>query len=348
MKFDDSFVSWHNHRYQTYKLLTAVLLTLVFVVPPVVIFIGTTINHSGNTISGSTSQSGAVMLIALFGVLAVWRTLLMKRLKSSLWNEFAKIHGYKKSDDLWNVSEIAVGPVVADGAVARSCQFQITGENDGHKFKLSPATFAFDLFKTKFQPLKDISRYSFRYLILAVDIGTELPHIFIDGQKQNRFRYNATNMWSLNKRVQPHQRLIDLEGDFHKFFKVYIANVEHREAAAFSIVTPDVMLSMRDKGFNFDYEIYDKKLYVLAEDNIISIDKFMGFINAAEAVTNELVPQLAKQLHADGYEKLDINHKKAGWLAAWYSLGVFMSYAVLYFGMVGFCVLVGEIAADTL
>jgi len=209
---------------------------------------------------------------------------------------------------------------------------------------LSSTAFVFDLFKTKIQSLKDMSRYSFRYLILAIDIGNELPHIFIDGLKQNRFRYNATNMWSLNKRVQPKERLIDLEGDFHKFFKVYIANVEHREIAALSIVTPDVMLSMRDQGFNFDYEIHNRTLYVIAEDNIIDIDRFVGFLNAAQAVANELVPQLAKQLHVDSGKKLDINHKKAGWLAAWYSLGVFMSYAILYFFIVGLCALLGEIA----
>lgn len=341
--FDKTFANWHNKKYQNYRNLTISLLVLVLAVPPVVVFVGAIINQSGYTISGGTSQTGAVTLVTLFVIVYIWRDLLKGRLKHSLWDEFSHLNGYRKSNDSMNNSVIA-GPVVAGGSVAQSSRFYIHGVNDGDNFMVSSTAFGFDLFKTKIKSFKGMSRYSFRYIILAVDIDTELPHIFIDGLKQNRFRYNSTNMWSLNKRLRPQERLIDLEGDFHKYFKVYIANIEHREIAALSIVTPDVMLSMRDEGYNFDYEIYDKTLYVIAEDNIVNIDKFVGFLSAAQAVANELVPQLAKQLHSDSSKKLEINHKKAGWLAAWYSLGVYISYAFLYFVMVGLCAVLGEIA----
>jgi hypothetical protein len=142
--------------------------------------------------------------------------------------------------------------------------------------------------------VEDYNGYRVEYLCIASKISGPTPHIFIDGRSQNRFGRYSRDMWSLHKRLSSNDKLSQLEGNFSNYFDVYSA--DKNAINALSIVTPDVMLQLRDHGFSFDYEIYDGHVYILHElsfhDGSV---EYQAYFDAARACLDELVPQLTNR-----------------------------------------------------
>lgn len=154
--------------------------------------------------------------------------------------------------------------------------------------------------------------YTLSYLVLAVKLDTPTPHIFIDGRSQNRFGRRTTDLWSLTKRLSGREKIQDLEGDFSKYFDVYSPAKEY--LGALTIMTPDVMLALRDKGYSFDYEIHDGNLYVMHEPQLSSVDEMKALVDAMQICLKELIPQITKHKYEDAYKELTL---RSSWLNLW-------------------------------
>lgn len=171
--------------------------------------------------------------------------------------------------------------------------------------------------------------YTFSYLVLAVEIGKPLPHIFIDGRSQNHFDLGRTNrnLWSLPKKLSHTNKLQALEGDFYKSFDVYTAS--NKQIEALTIITPDVMLALRDKGYSFDYELHGTKLYIIANTDIKTPEEYAAYLQAATAALLELVPQITKHTFSDSEPDIPVHPRRQTFWAIWYSM-VSLIYVFLY------------------
>lgn len=179
----------------------------------------------------------------------------------------------------------------------------------GHEATIAHATVNYHPKKGK---TDDMLGFALDYLVLAIPLNKTVPHIFIDGRRQNRFTPRNTNLWSLVKRVARQQKMQALEGDFYKYFDVYAA--DQKQIETLSILTPDTMLALRDNGFEFDYELHDRTLYVISEPNLDSPQAYEAYIRAAETVLTELIPQISKRYYAENQPHLRITGLR---MAAW-------------------------------
>ncbi|MET0980066.1 MAG: hypothetical protein ABWX90_02320 [Candidatus Saccharimonadales bacterium] len=159
---------------------------------------------------------------------------------------------------------------------------------------------------------KGSTSFSLTYLVFAVDLKVPVPHLFIDGRSQNRFGRKKRDLWSLTKKLSRSNKLQDLEGDFYKYFDVYAAS--KKQVEALSIVTPDVMITLRDQGFSFDYELHDTSLYVIAEPQLKSPEDYEAYTQAVVSALTELVPQITKHHFSSDEPDMPVHTNR---LAAW-------------------------------
>lgn len=98
----------------------------------------------------------------------------------------------------------------------------------------------------------------FYFTVIRVQLPLQLPNIIIDSHVNNGSRYikfrSLSEAW-LNK----HQK-IDLEGNFNKFFTVFVP--KGYEADALYVLTPELMQIMIAHGSDYDFEIVDNYLYM--------------------------------------------------------------------------------------
>lgn len=88
-------------------------------------------------------------------------------------------------------------------------------------------------------------RNAFRYLEMA--LPRRLPHIMIDATGNGRLRT-----------ILPGSQRLRLEGDFDRYFAVYVPQGYERDAL--ELLTPDVMACLIDHGRHWDVEIVDDRL----------------------------------------------------------------------------------------
>jgi hypothetical protein len=134
----------------------------------------------------------------------------------------------------------------------------------------------------------DSDSFKMSYLFCAIDLQKPVPHIFIDGLSQNVFTTTNPNLWALSKLVSSRNRLPALEGNFPKYFSVYAA--DRNAIDALSVLTPDVMIRLRDEGYRFDYELHGTHLYIIAEPRVDIGD----FLATSQRIAEEFVPQVKK------------------------------------------------------
>lgn len=170
------------------------------------------------------------------------------------------------------------------------------------------------------------SEFRLDYLVLAVPLNKSVPHLFIDGRKQNSFTAKNPNLWSLPKRIRFGQKTQDLEGDFYKSFRVYAA--DKKQVETLSILTPDTMLALRDQGYEFDYELYNGYLYVISEPSLSTPESYEAFITAAKGALQELIPQISKHSFDSQQTTLRTGNFKMYVLASLYSSMIIIKWVV--------------------
>jgi len=119
---------------------------------------------------------------------------------------------------------------------------------------------------------------------IKVKLNRRLPHMLLDSKSNETFL-----KLSFLPNLPKNNQILKLEGDFNKYFTLYVPQNYQRDALY--IFTPDVMAALVDMGLDYDIEIIDDNLMIYHPDGI-SIDS-AEFIK--KALT--LVDKLGKELH---------------------------------------------------
>lgn len=116
--------------------------------------------------------------------------------------------------------------------------------------------------------------------VITVDLLNAMPHIMLDNRRNDRV------MSSMRTRYKTDQ-LISLEGNFNKFYDVYVPRGEHIDAL--SILSPDVMHALIAANPTFDVEIYDKEMVISAPGLILlESNKIQDMVSAVEALIDSI------------------------------------------------------------
>lgn len=97
-------------------------------------------------------------------------------------------------------------------------------------------------------------------------------HIVLDSALNNSMRSN------LKKDKLPKQQ-VELEGNFHKHFKLYCN--EGQQVIALQIIAPDVMAYLLDNLLNADIEIINNQVAIIIRDGAKTVDKLKASIELA-------------------------------------------------------------------
>lgn len=183
------------------------------------------------------------------------------------------------------------------------------------------------------------SRLSFAtsYITLTLRLSEDVPDIFIDGLKRNKFK-KSPEMWALNKKLLRSTRLPTLEGDFGCYFTVYAPSQNQLEGVM--IVTPDVMLELKNNGYEFDYELSGRSLTIIRDCHVTSTDDLAKFIDAAQVCAREIIPQITNHIFVAS-PPLPLQPWRTLFWGYVYNLRIILGWVLLMF----FYVLIGSMVA---
>lgn len=130
------------------------------------------------------------------------------------------------------------------------------------------------------------------YGIICVSLSRRVPHVLLDSKHNNS--WGMSNFVSLKRS----QRL-RLEGDFNKYFDLYVPQGYERDALYF--LTPELMSLLIDSGAQFDVELVDNQLF------IYSSKPFK--LQSQEAVQRifELIRSIGGEFHENTIRYADAN-----------------------------------------
>lgn len=123
------------------------------------------------------------------------------------------------------------------------------------------------IFNYNFSTGSGKQRRDFRYTIFEIETKSEIPNMIL--MKNDFFALTDLNALTSGKEK------LNLEGDFNKYFKLYI--VKDFQIEALQIFTPDIMAELIDKFKNVDMniEINSNKIYLFFEKVISKKDEIL-------------------------------------------------------------------------
>jgi hypothetical protein len=107
-----------------------------------------------------------------------------------------------------------------------------------------------DLFSYEYDVHAGKAAITYVFMIARIQLDKTFPHIVLDGQR---------NIKGL--RTLPGYEQLKLEGNFNKYFKLYVQKGE--EIDALSIIAPNVMQTLIDSNRQQDIEVYGNSLYFI-------------------------------------------------------------------------------------
>lgn len=228
----------------------------------------------------STVIEGFALLLLIFIVLRMFVKIFAE---TNIWTDVMNQQGFKSIDDLHtDLSRLpTLGPVLMSGIKEHTVDFAYVDQTTNMIIQKIACMYGTGGFSS--------TSFKTEYIVMTIPLAQETPQIFIDGLKKNNF-HASTELWALNKKLGRHTRAPYLEGDFRNFFRVYTPY--QNQLDSFVVLTPDVMLELRDKGYELDYELYGNSLCVIRDANIKSSTDLTNFIATAKACAAELVPQI--------------------------------------------------------
>ena len=123
-------------------------------------------------------------------------------------------------------------------------------------------------------------RRAFR--LMETVLPRRLPHVMIDARGNGSLRH-----------VLPGTQRLSLEGDFDRYFTVYVPDGYERDAL--QLLTPDVMVCLIDHGRRWDIEIVEDRLVVASRRFRAASDRaeYTSMLLFSELIGNELGYQAA-------------------------------------------------------
>ena len=116
-----------------------------------------------------------------------------------------------------------------------------------------------------------------RFSILEISFDTMLPNILLNNNKT----------W-FNSMILPidNEKKLALEGDFQKYFALYVT--KEYELEAMQIFTPEIMQMFIDKADKISVEMYKSKVYLYYPNEIIKKSQLILIYSLAKEIILEL------------------------------------------------------------
>lgn len=128
------------------------------------------------------------------------------------------------------------------------------------------------------------SRSEHHWGYVRVKLVRRLPHMLLDAKSNNIFGKLSNLPQSFGRQT------LSLEGDFDKYFTLYVPNGYQRDALY--VLTPDVMAALVDAGKNFDIEIIDDELFIYGPAIDLGMQsKIEPLLSVIDRIGNELRDQ---------------------------------------------------------
>lgn len=213
------------------------------------------------------------VFILIFSSIVLGIVLNIRRKK--MLKKFALEHGY----NYLSYGNIDSTPsLYLDVGHSREAKHVITGDLDSNLIKF------FD-FQSIIGHGKHKRRVSFS--VCEIDTKSNLRRFLLLSKKM---RFAPGNMYEGFK--NGFGREIKLEGDFHKYFKLYVP--EDYEIEVFQIFTPDIMATFIDNARDFTFEFVDNKMLIYKTGLVYSREKLEKLHTLAVLLNKSLVPKLTK------------------------------------------------------
>ncbi len=142
----------------------------------------------------------------------------------------------------------------------------ISGEFESHPLKL---------FVYRFTTGSGKERSEHKLSICELTFPTQMPNIVLNAHNFSNYNLYDFGLKKLN-----------LEGDFYKYFTLYVT--PGHEIEALQIFTPDVMQDFIEKSKKFDLEFIDDKIYILSPNSLKTHNEIMSMFNFAHHLISKL------------------------------------------------------------
>lgn len=125
------------------------------------------------------------------------------------------------------------------------------------------------------------------FTVCEIKCNAKLPRIFLSAKNSNLLRYSVNNLFDRKS-----EHIINLEGDFNKYFLLYVP--KEYEIEVLQMLTPEIMVSIIEYSKKFDIEFFDDGFSIYSHNLIKTGKELKGLFDFAELLANKLVPRLGK------------------------------------------------------
>lgn len=124
-----------------------------------------------------------------------------------------------------------------------------------------------------------------------------MPHIFITSKRQSVYGLNTRNMGLIDERLPRNLKFPGLEGDFSRYFEIF--SPDKAAIDILRVMSPDVMIELRDHGVDFDIEIIDDRFYLYLEPSTSSPAQLETVLTAVGKVVAAFAGELGRSRFYD-------------------------------------------------
>ena len=209
-----------------------------------------------------------ILIFTLFGLLAVYGYQWQK-LMGSFLEKFASETGYSYEDTAGTDS---VSGVIFDFGSNQNLSKIVTGKYFNQDTRLF-------IFNTTVGSGK--SRHVERFSVLEISFDTMLPNILLDNHLNNISAWYTIG-------TRQNETKLSLEGDFQKYFTLYVA--KQYEVEALQIFTPEIMQMFINEAKNMGVEMYKNKVYLYYPGEISKKEQLVSVYTLAKEIILRLGP----------------------------------------------------------
>lgn len=206
-------------------------------------------------------------------------------------NKFVKAYGLKRLS-----SEQITGTIPPSLSVEGMHEIRAYG----YELKIGDQTLR--VFDYAYAIGRGKSRRDFYFAIAALPLERDYPHIYLDGKANGRNRgYN-------------HAQRVDLEGNFSKYFELYVPN--KAEVGALTILSPDTMQTLIELAQPYDVEIQNNAACVITRGFAYTRNNLPALLVASEALLKEfnMLGKSWKPVYTVARRPFRLQRNSANWL----------------------------------
>lgn len=128
-----------------------------------------------------------------------------------------------------------------------------------------------------------------RYRVLEISTTQNFYHVFMDSKRNNQSQI-STAMNVLSRSIRENT-VLNVEGDVHKYFKIYTTN---EGSEGLITLTPNTLIALRDYGSNFDVEFVENTVYLITRNKIKNIKDVLIYQRSVLDLLNTLGADLVR------------------------------------------------------